>query len=97
MVARDVPIGQVINADDLASVQISADPRIATVPAERLASTVGRVAAADLAAGTLLAETQTTDAMTRGPASSWCRSRSSRVSFRPGACVPATASWSPPN
>ncbi|GLX04772.1 hypothetical protein Misp03_16990 [Microbispora sp. NBRC 16548] len=67
MVARDVPIGQVINADDLASVQISADPRIATVPAERLASTVGRVAAADLAAGTLLAETQTTDAMTPGP------------------------------
>ncbi|MFF4128318.1 SAF domain-containing protein [Microbispora rosea] len=67
MVARDVPIGQVITADDLASVQISADPQIATVPAGRLAKTIGRVAAADLTAGALLAETQTTDAMTPGP------------------------------
>ncbi|MBO4273968.1 SAF domain-containing protein, partial [Microbispora triticiradicis] len=67
MVARGVTVGQVIAANDVAPVRISADPRLATVPAGRLAQTIGRVAAADLTAGTLLAETQTTDALTPGP------------------------------
>lgn len=67
VVARDVPIGQVIGQDDLAAVRIAADPMVATVPAGRLSEMVGRVAAVDLVAGTLLADGHTTDAMTPGP------------------------------
>ncbi|WP_433501702.1 SAF domain-containing protein (plasmid) [Sphaerimonospora sp. CA-214678] len=67
VVARDVPIGQVIGQDDLAAVRIAADPMVATVPAGRLSEMVGRVAAVDLMTGTLLADGHTTDAMTPGP------------------------------
>lgn len=67
VVARDVPIGQVIGQDDLAAVRIAADPMVAIIPAGRLSEMVGRVAAADLMVGTLLADGHTTDAMTPGP------------------------------
>jgi hypothetical protein len=53
-VARDVPVGQVITAADLRTAAVASDPALRPVPAARLTSVVGKVAAVDLRKGTLL-------------------------------------------
>ena len=58
---EDVQRGQVIQARDLMTVQVSVDPALRPVPATQLSSLVGRRAAMDLAAGTLVTSGQVTD------------------------------------
>lgn len=52
--------GQVIEADDLATVSIELDPAVASVPASELDRLVGQFAAADVPAGGLLSAEQVT-------------------------------------
>ena len=52
--------GQVLTAEQLMSVSVSADPAVRTVPAGDMSSLVGQRAAVDVAAGTLLTEASTT-------------------------------------
>lgn len=60
MLARDVPYGATLTADDLVLTAVAVDPTVGTVPAEDAGSVVGQVAVADLVAGTLLAPGQVT-------------------------------------
>jgi hypothetical protein len=55
--------GQVITADDLAVARVTVDPSVPVVPAGQLAGLVGRRAASDVAAGTLLSPAQVTDVL----------------------------------
>ena len=66
-VARDVPYGAVITAADLTRAQVSVDASVATVPAGDAAGLVGKVAATDLVAGSLLAPGQVRTAGPPGP------------------------------
>jgi len=52
--------GQVITAEQLMNVSVSADPAVRTVPAPELSSLVGQRAAVDVAAGALLTADSTT-------------------------------------
>jgi len=52
--------GQVITAEQLMNVSVSADPAVRTVPASELSSLVGQRAAVDVAAGALLTADSTT-------------------------------------
>lgn len=67
VLARDVPYGQVITFDDLAVTAVAVDPLVATVPAGERSTIVGRVAATNLVAGALLAESQLTADAPPGP------------------------------
>ena len=62
VLARDVPAGAVIAESDLGSVSVSAGSRLKTVPTAGADRVVGRTAAADLAAGSLLNPDQVIDA-----------------------------------
>lgn len=53
--------GAVIGQDDVMTVQVSADPALAPVPASQASTVVGQRAATDLAAGTLLTREQVSD------------------------------------
>ena len=53
-VARDVPVGSTITRDDLTIAKITKDPSLAPIPASDQNEVVGKVAAVDLRAGTLL-------------------------------------------
>ena len=53
-VARAVPFGAIVTADDLTRAEVSFDPAVATVPAADLSQIVGRIAATDLTPGSLL-------------------------------------------
>ena len=53
--------GAVIAQDDVMTVQVSADPALAPVPASQASAVVGQRAATDLAAGTLLTREQVSD------------------------------------
>lgn len=55
--------GAVISAEDVMSVQISADPALRPVPASQASTVVGQRAATDMAAGTLLTREQVSDAV----------------------------------
>jgi SAF domain len=66
-VSRAVPVGQRLAADDLTVAHVSVDPVVRPVPARDLAAVVGRVAAADLRAGSLLNGGDLTDALEPGP------------------------------
>lgn len=57
-VAQAVPAGQVIEADDLAVVRVSADPGLRPVSVDRRSAVVGQTAVTDLVAGTLLTDGQ---------------------------------------
>lgn len=57
-VARAVPAGQVVQADDVTVVQVSADPGLRPMAAGRRNEVIGQTAATDLAPGTLLTEAQ---------------------------------------
>lgn len=65
-VARAVPFGSVITADDLTRAQVSLDPAVATVSSADLSQIVGRVAATDLTPGSLLTRSQVTDLVPPG-------------------------------
>lgn len=54
--STDVQAGSTLEASDLTTVEVSADRHLAVVPADRADDFVGRVAASDLAAGTLVTE-----------------------------------------
>ena len=53
--------GAVIGQDDVMTVQVSADPALAPVPASQASAVVGQRAATDMAAGTLLTREQVSD------------------------------------
>ncbi|MGC3994777.1 MAG: SAF domain-containing protein [Propionicimonas sp.] len=55
--------GAVITADDLAVTRVTVDPSVPVVPAADLAGLVGKRAASDVAAGTLLSPAEVTDAL----------------------------------
>jgi hypothetical protein len=59
----DVERGQVITAADLETVRVVLDPSLRTVPGADLQSLVGKRAAADLSAGTLVSPDEVTDAL----------------------------------
>lgn len=67
MLARDVPFGTTLTADDLTLTAVAVDPGVSTVPAADATSLVGQVAAANLVAGSLLAPGQVTAAAPPGP------------------------------
>lgn len=58
--------GQLISSDDLAVTRAAVDPSVQVVPASQLDSIVGKHAASDVAAGTLLSPTQVTDTLAPG-------------------------------
>lgn len=66
VVRQNVARGAVIAAQDLGTIRVGGDPALATVPASELASLVGKRAAADLTAGTLLAGSQVSEAVVPG-------------------------------
>jgi hypothetical protein len=59
-VVRDVAPGEVVQAADLTIADVSTDPALSPVPAERLQSVIGQRAAATLNAGSLLTEAAVT-------------------------------------
>lgn len=59
----DVERGQVIAAADLTTVRVTLDPSLRTVPGAELKTLVGRRAATDVAAGTLISPNQVSDAV----------------------------------
>jgi SAF domain len=58
VLARTVPRFEIIKRDDLRTVKISADTEAANIAASRMNEIIGRTAADDLSAGSLLAEGQ---------------------------------------
>lgn len=66
LVTHDVQRGQVIGEADLTTARVAVDPAVHTVPADQLAGVVGRRAASDLSAGSLLNGDQVTDAVAPG-------------------------------
>jgi hypothetical protein len=67
VVTRDVPIGTQIDASDVATTRIAADPDVALIPGRQLRQVVGRLAAVDLRKGTLLAPSQVTTTLNPRP------------------------------
>ncbi|MCA0296521.1 MAG: SAF domain-containing protein [Actinobacteria bacterium] len=61
---NDVPRGTAITAQDLTTVDINPEPALRTVPASQLAQVVGKQAAVDLPAGTLLSPAGIADTIT---------------------------------
>jgi hypothetical protein len=57
-VARPVPAGQALVAEDLKQALVSVDPALKPLPASKEASVIGRSAAVALVPGTLLSEAQ---------------------------------------
>lgn len=70
VVRQSVARGAVITAQDLGTIRVAVDPSLSTVPADQLASLVGRRASADLTAGTLLAASQVSETVVPGPGES---------------------------
>jgi SAF domain len=64
--ARTVPIGQTISEADLIVARLPADPAVQPIPATDRAQVVGKVAAARLAAGSLLTAAELTDTLIPG-------------------------------
>ena len=60
---QDVQRGQIISAEDLTTVRVTLDPSLRAVPGSDLQSLVGKRAAADLTAGTLVSPDEVTDAL----------------------------------
>lgn len=59
----DVERGQVITAQNLTTVRVTLDPSLRTVPGKDLKSLIGRRAAADISAGTLISPDAVTDVL----------------------------------
>jgi hypothetical protein len=62
--ARDVPIGQQISRADVSTARVATDAGVATIPGRQLGEVLGRRAAVDLRAGTLLTASQITTQLT---------------------------------
>lgn len=59
----DVQRGELITAEDLTTVRVTLDPSLRTVPGANLGTLVGRRAATDLTAGTLISPSQVSDGL----------------------------------
>jgi hypothetical protein len=70
VVRQSVARGEVIAAGDLGTVRVAVDASLSTVPAAELESLVGKRAAADLTAGTLLGADQVSATVVPGPGDS---------------------------
>jgi len=66
-VAREVPVGRELTADDVVSVQVAGGQGLSPVPASKLDEVVGKRATVPLVPGTLLTMAQLTDAPMVGP------------------------------
>ncbi|MDG4763194.1 SAF domain-containing protein [Solwaraspora sp. WMMD406] len=66
-VARDVPVGTVLSADDLTTVQVAGGQGISPVPASQLDQVIGLRAAVALVPGSLLTPAQLTNEPMIGP------------------------------
>ncbi|GIG88812.1 SAF domain-containing protein [Plantactinospora endophytica] len=66
-VARAVPVGTALSADDLVAVQVAGGQGLEPVAADRLAEVVGKRATVTLTPGTLLTMAQLTDKPLLGP------------------------------
>lgn len=62
VLARDVPYGAVLTAEDVRVAQVSLEPEVGSVAADAMETVVGQVAAVDLVAGAVLAPGQVTTA-----------------------------------
>ena len=60
-VRQTIERGEVITADDLMTVNISVDPALRPLPADRADSVVGKYAALDMSAGGVVTQDQVTD------------------------------------
>ncbi|MFI7449677.1 SAF domain-containing protein [Nonomuraea sp. NPDC049714] len=67
VMARDVPVGQQIQAQDLRTVALGVDPAVQSVDAAGKGGLIGKRAAVDLKAGSLLAPVHVTEALVPGP------------------------------
>jgi hypothetical protein len=65
--ARNVPMGATLTADDLRVARVAHDPALQPIGADARAQVVGRHAATSLSAGTLLTESMLTDTFAPGP------------------------------
>jgi len=66
-IARDVPVGTVLSADDLMTVQVAGGQALAPVPASQLDQVIGLRAAVALVPGSLLTPAQLTNEPMIGP------------------------------
>lgn len=66
-VARDVPVGQPLARADLDTTSVALGPGVGSIPGRQLGQVLGRRAAVDLRAGTLLTVSQVTTQLTPGP------------------------------
>lgn len=57
-VARDVPVGSPLTAEDLVVASVTSDPHLSPIPAEQLPQVIGLVAQVPLARGELLTQAQ---------------------------------------
>ena len=69
-VARPVAVGTVITTADITTVRITADPALRPIPADRINRIIGKHAAVELVAGTLLTDEALTDSPIPGPGKS---------------------------
>lgn len=67
VVTRNVPVGQQLTAADVSTTMVAADTTVAQIPGRQRDQVVGRMAAVDLRAGTLLAPSQLTTALSPRP------------------------------
>ncbi|MDT0164496.1 SAF domain-containing protein [Actinotalea sp. AC32] len=67
VLARDVPYGAVITADDLTTTAVAVDPSVATVGATAGSTLIGQLATANLPAGSLLAPSDVAPTGPPGP------------------------------
>lgn len=66
-VAREVPVGQTIAAEDVTVARVAADPALVPVPVAERDRIVGQVAAVELRPGSLLTAGEVTDTAVPGP------------------------------
>lgn len=66
-VAREVPVGRELTADDVISVQVAGGQGLSPVPASKLDEVIGKRATVALVPGTLLTMAQLTDSPMLGP------------------------------
>ncbi|MEV0168980.1 SAF domain-containing protein [Nonomuraea fuscirosea] len=67
VIARDVPIGQQLQAQDLRTVALGLDATVQSVDAAGKSTVIGKRAAVDLRAGSLLSPTQVTETLVPAP------------------------------
>jgi hypothetical protein len=67
VMARDVPVGQQIQAQDLRTVALGVDAAVQSVDAAGKSALIGKRAAVDLKAGSLLAPAHVTETLVPGP------------------------------